>query len=150
MPTTIKRQKIRDAIKTRLQGITVAGGYYTNLGTKVTVWKTNPFAANKVDAIDIRDDPEEQEVDAEDESLENRKLHVALKLIFKAPTPSEIVVQGITDVEKAIKVDETWSGLAYRTIPDGNTMDVKQDEVTLGGATVNIIIEYQTEKFTES
>jgi hypothetical protein len=143
------RQAIIDAIETRMATITTPT-FRTTLGSSVAVWKRNKFAANRLPGLNIQDITDDQQVAAEDESLTEHRLTVELKVIGKeGSTSDELVREMIADVEQAILVDETWGGIALRTDPVSNAMDVAQDEVTIGGATIVIAIDYITEKFHE-
>ena len=147
MPSSaIIRKQIRDAIKARMALITGTGGYYTTIGANITIKKTNPYDAVKLDGIDIADESEEQTVEAEDESLEQRTINFKISIALKQVNP-DIVLLAIADVEKAIKVDPTWGGLAIRTIPKGNSDEVDQQEFIFRGVNINIAVEYKTEIF---
>lgn len=151
MPATATRQKIIEAAKTRMALINGAGGYYTTIGAKVTEGKENPFGANRVDGLDISDfELEEEEVDVEDESLVLHRLPILFKGIAKSPVSPEKGRQIIFDIDKAIFVDETWGGLAEKTVPAGSGMELDQDEVKVIGVNRRVIVEYRTGKFQES
>lgn len=154
MPATATKQRIIDAIKTRMALINGTGGYYTTIGTKITEWKTNPFGPNRVDGLDIREGIEEEEVWAEDESLTFHRLPIEFRGIFKSPPSIETARNGILDIQKAISVDEFWTvgadRLAQKTLPVSNQIEVDQDESKIVGIRVDVIVEYLTEKFKES
>jgi hypothetical protein len=153
----ITRQILVDRIKARMATITMANGYYTDAGNNVSVWKTNPFSANKIEGIDIRDLEDPSETEAEDESLERHFLKVELRLIVKT-TGSETADARLrkleADVKKAISADEYWSSggvrLADKTLPRGTVIEVDQDQDRIAGGIVTIEIQYVTAKFSES
>lgn len=150
MPTTIKRQLIIDAIKTRFALILVAGGYYTNLGQKLTERKPNPFGANRVDGIDISDPDENNGLAAEDQSVEQHELTLVIKAIAKSPVDASTGRKMEADIKKAIAVDSTWGGLAARTHPENSKMEVEQNDVKILGVVITITIQYDTAAFLES
>lgn len=151
MPATATRQLIIEAMKTRMALINGSGGYYTTIGSKVTEGKENAFGANRVDGLDVSDfELEEEEADVEDEALVMHRLPVLLKGIAKSPASPEKGRQMIFDIDKAIAVDETWGGLAEKTVPAGSVMELDQDEVKVIGINRRIIVEYRTAKFQES
>jgi hypothetical protein len=146
----ILRQTIITALEARLAAIATPT-YRTNLGLNVSTWKRNKFADNHLPAVDIRDTIDDQEVDAEDESLTRHHLQIELVIVGKsAGTSDDLIRQLIADVEQAIAVDDTFSGSALSTEPVSNEIEVEQDGVTIAGATVRIIIHFITAKFLES
>jgi hypothetical protein len=153
----ITRQLLIDRLKVRMATITTGNGYYTSAGSNVSVWKTNPFSANKVEGIDIRDLDDPSETLAEDESLEQHFLKVELRLIAKT-TATETADARLrkleADAKKAISTDEYWSSggvrLADKTLPKGTVIEVEQDSDRIAGAVVTIEIQYVTVKFLES
>lgn len=145
------RQQIVSAIQSRLQGISVFNGYYTDLGTSIWIWRRNPWDASEVPGASIADLSDQQEVSAEDESIAIHRLQVEIRIVAKQSSSSDTNArQIIADVEKAISTDDTWGGLAQHTLPLGNEMMVAQDEVTVAGAVIRITVEYLTAKFSES
>lgn len=145
----IIRKKIRDKIVVQLQLITIAHGYYTDIGENVTVKKTNPYAANKLDAVDIRNEKEDHELDTEDDSLVRRKLHLTLAVALKQTDP-DMVYKAIADIEKvihALSIDTDWGDIIDRIVPEGNEDDVDQEENILRGVNINIAVDYTTQSF---
>jgi hypothetical protein len=143
------RQAIIDAIETRMATITTPT-FRTTLGSSVAVWKRNKFAANRLPGLNIKDTSDDQQADAEDESLTLHRMTVDLQAIGKdGATTDELVREMIADIEQAIGVDESWGGLADRTVIVRNVTDVAQDEETIGGATITLEIQFTTERFKE-
>ena len=147
MPTTITRQILIDKLTTALQTVKTTGGFYTNLGNKVEVWRVKSYFKNTDAAINIKDRSDASGLDAEDESIEKHELNVELSLLFKAAVSDEEARKGITDVKKAVatlETDTTWNNLVDRVRPDGDEMDVEEDEDKIAGVTVKLVIEYTT------
>ena len=144
------RQTIVAAIESRLATIATPT-YRTNLGLSATLWKRNKFSDNALPAVSIRDVADDQEMDAEDESLTVHHLQVELVIMGKsAGTSDDLIRQLIADVEQAIGVDDTWGGNALSTEPMGNEIEIAQDGVTIAGALVRITVHFITAKFGAS
>jgi len=143
------RQDIIDAIETRMQAIAEGETYYSDLGQNVAVWKRNKFASNSAPGLNIRDLADEQSVDAEDESLTRHQLTVELQIVCTGATAIEDLREMIADVETAIGLDESWGQDNVSTEPLGNEIEIDQDDVTIAGAVVRIIVHYTTVKFSE-
>ena len=153
MPTTITRQIVVDKLKTVLQTVRKSAGYYTDLGAKVESWRLKSYFKNTAAAINIKDRSDVSDLDAEDESLETHSLNVELELLFKAAVSDEEARKGIADVKKAVatlEADATWNGLVDRVRPDGDEMDVAEDEDRIAGVTVKLVVEFLTQAFQEA
>lgn len=147
MPTTITRQILVDKVKTILQTVKKSNGFYTDLGNKVETWRVKSYFKNTAAAINIKDRSDDSSLDAEDESLERHQLNVELNLLFKASVTDEEARKGITDVKRAVlglESNPEWSNLVDRIRPDGDEMDVDEDEDRIAGANVKFVIEYTT------
>lgn len=147
MATTIARQIVIDKLKTVLATVRKSAGYYTDLGAKVESWRVKSYFKNTAAAINIKDRSDDTSLDAEDESLESHALHVDLELLFKAAVSDDEARKGIVDVKKAMATladDATWNGLVDRVHPDGDEMDVAEDEDRIAGATVKLVVEFKT------
>lgn len=144
------RQKIVDAVKTRFQGILTSGGYETNAGSNVSVWRDMrnvPITSDEFPAIVLMD--KRCEIDRENEPL---RIH-AFKLTMIADVyaglddAAETVRKVIADIHKAIGVDEQWtvSGtkLALMTEPVIDDMGIEQDENIIAAARVAFVITFR-------
>lgn len=148
----IKRQQIIDYMKTKLAEITTANGYYTNIGSKVYEWKANPFETNEVPGIEIRD-LEENISDVRTSgnyNLHNHELNIELRVVCSETTPITTVRKMITDVNKLIGIYPTWNDYAIYTYPIGNKIEVDQQGVFVGQATVIIQVQYRTTAWSEA
>lgn len=150
MPVTMQRQKIMDALSTRMATILTTGGYYTNIGAKVSTWRAKPYATAELPAINIRDLKETIEAREQPMAYHYRSLDVELQVVCNSATSDTTVRQMITDVEKAIGTDPTFGGLAIDTEALGDEINVKQEENLISGATISIQILYRTLRFQEA
>lgn len=108
-----KRQDIIDAIETRMKTILVAGGYETNLGSNVFIWKATPFQSTEVPGVDVRDVDDISEAQTVGEEIHTMPIECRCHV---GTTASMTDVRKITaDINKAVGVDVTWSGLAEDT-----------------------------------
>lgn len=142
------RQQIINAVDTRLKTIKIANGYETDLGLNVNRWKTIPVSSDKEYELIYRDPIED--VTAENIAIGRHEhtLHMEIEIITKADSISDNQVRKmIADIEKAIKVDETWGVLAQRTIPESNEINVLQSEKIIGGVIFRFAIIFRTNKW---
>lgn len=159
MPTSI-RQQIIDLVQARLQTITVANGYNTEIGaTKVFRWRdTTPvsFSDSELPAINFRD-RREKSIDILMPRVQEHELTIEADVITSTATVDDKVRAGIADIIKAIGTDTRWTNgsavkLALRTLlnPDqgpSNQMDVQHEGKKVGAAQVTFVIVYRTQAF---
>lgn len=156
MPTTASSQLLIDRIKARMATILTTGGYYTNAGQHVSVWKANPFEKATADAIDIREGDETSDSEVtEEEGLERHTTPIELRLITVTSPVDETMRKLIADAKKAIGTDEYWKSslgvpLALKTEPKGHTIVIDQDKDRVAGATLRIEVTYDTVKWQEA
>lgn len=147
------RQSIIDAVKTRLEGITIIGGYQTNIGQKVTEWQTYDPNDRELDCIMFRDpsakvtDPDEEDDNTEAWHYKNLALQIFV-LSSGAATPATLRKQ-IADVLKAVGVDVTWSGHAIDTTLEGDETQIDQETKKIGASLVTLSIRYKTLKWAD-
>lgn len=151
---SIKRQDILDVIESRMQGISVGGGYHTALGANISVWRTAIFEASNLPALVIRDmgQSKDQEGESSPFSLDTWRLKIEIEIIGKAGSTTDILIrQMIADVYKAIGVDDTWGGKAITSFLSDDDM-ILQDQQSriVGGATIQFTILYRTNKYQEN
>ncbi len=112
------RQTLVDRILARFAGITTAGGYQTNIGAKKKEWQTTPLDESESPAILVRDPVD---VVRPDPNGPNSSKHTwAQQIIADAvlPESDQNAVEArkaISDIKKAVAVDQTWGGLAKRS-----------------------------------
>lgn len=145
-----QRQKLVDAVKARFQAILTSGGYETDLGSNVFVWR---------DLIDVPLDPSElpacsvwdvkDTTDQKITSIHENTLDFEVHVVFSNDTTTAVKVRkGIADVRKAIGVDRQWTYQSVRLARDTvNTSDqimVNQAGKVIGAAKINFSIIYRT------
>lgn len=149
MPTS-RRQTLIDAVVTRLRSILTAGGYETNLGQQIHVWRDTtaaPWTAAELanGALNLRDPKQ-----ASTQELVNKHHHI-LDLVCEIAVASgleaNVIRKMIADVFKAIGVDRKWSGAAFDTLPGDDQILVAQNGTAITGALVNFTIHYRTASF---
>mgnify|MGYP001423093616 CR=1 FL=1 len=138
---SLVRQQIMDAVKTRLQSITVANGYNFNLGNNIYEWRIRPLAMATLPALVYRD----VETDIELIEAHRNRLNIEIEIISNSSIVD--IRKMIADVYKAIGVDIQWGGLALNTYPRSDRIMREQEEQTITGAIINIIIEYRTKEW---
>lgn len=159
----IKRRQILEAVKTRLQTISVAGGYHTGVGSNVFIWKSDPFQQHQLPALNIIRGANTVEDEflrstASGDNISQYILSVGIDIICQ---PGSVVHDDmediISDVYKAIGVDPTWGGLALQTWAVDDEVSVQKHsgegssfDKIVGGGTINIRIQYRTSKWQET
>ena len=143
-----KRQRIIDAIVTRMQGITVLNGYKTDLGNRVGDWETN-WDERDLPALSVCDMVQTEELmhGSQDARQQINTLPVILKIFARSTTTAKDLRNMIADIYQAIRVDKQWSNLALYTLPKRGGMELSEEGFKLGGAGVEIEILYLTETF---
>lgn len=145
----VKRDTLILAVQTRLKTITVANGYYTDVGTKVGIWRVTPYDVNELPAISIQDFRDELLMEFMPTKCD-WGLNVRIACIANpAQLADGTVRKMITDVYKAIGTDHTFGGLAIKTDLETDEIELQQTEHRLGVGTINIVIHYRTNKFAE-
>ncbi len=143
----MKQQIIIDQIKFALATVTTTNGFYSNIGTKVTEGKSNPFGENRMDGVDVIDGDDDIETTTEAEEIENHKLQIIIKTIAKSPLTPETARKQIADVRKAMKAllnDTWWIANVRRWTNSGNKFEVEQAGVKIIGTESIFIIEFDT------
>lgn len=150
-----KRQKIVDAIVTRMQTILVAGGFETNLGLNVHDWQVN-FQAEELDpngALSVCDLP------AEAAPTEGRsdpretiwQMPVQIRFFFKKGTTPANVRKGIKDVQQAVRVDDRFIVSGIGTVMISRPMRegflIPDDTFEIVGGIVEFEAQFITAKF---
>lgn len=151
-PVTI-RQQIVNAVEARLETILTTGGYQTNLGEHVSVWRLVPFATSDLPAIDIRDKRETSKAQGATSKQEHRLEMECYIEVAEESTTAERARIYLADVQKAIgtttggAAGRKWSGLAIDTEPGESQMEIGQDGKIIGGIKFTFTIIYRTLSF---
>lgn len=142
-----KRQQIVSAIKTRLAGIKVADGYQTDIGLKQTEWNPGPKGADpeadELPGHDIRDEVETAEVKDKNSGTFDRALEIVVIAELREAGPGATLARkALEDLIKAVAVDPTWGGLARRTLPVEEDINVDELGQQIGAARLRFKVEY--------
>jgi hypothetical protein len=147
MANTVK-QRILDAIDARFKTILVANGYETDAGQNVFWSRTESVPETKLPAIVYRDTVNRPEVGPG--ALYENTLTVQIDGFVMASTDSDakILLDKLrADIEKAIKVDDTWGDLALTTEKESDESTLDRKERVYGWIAIEISIEYWTNRW---
>lgn len=141
------RQRIMDAVHTRLKGVTISGGYATNAGQ--TVYSHLPENLDVptlpcLNVADIADSPEPHEA-----TQLNHTLSVRVDgYVADGITSAEECRALIGDIGEAMlgSSDRTWGGLAKTTVcTDAGSIEIRQwSDGTVGAVRLMFEIEFVT------
>lgn len=139
-----KRQQIMDAVKARMETISIGNNYSSNLGERIFVWRLSNLADTELPAIVIRD--------VSNSAVENATigmfrwaLGIELQIICSdGSTTADQLRAMIQDVYTAIGTDTVWSALANLTTQPSDEMQIVQEDRIIGGATIRFNIEYDS------
>ncbi len=139
------RQQIMTALITRLQTITVANGYETNVGDNVNDWHVSNFQETELPAMDVRDANESTEVRG---GFHQNTLSVEIETKVSGTTSATIMRDIIADVVKAIGTDTSFGGLVQNVLPVQNTtVELDQKDKRIASILQSFDIIYLTEAF---
>lgn len=141
------RQQIITALDARLKTITIANGYNTDAGLHVYDWLDRALADTELDAIIYRDPSCDINHGLAVAYINKVRVEIEAKT-KQAGNTAERLRHILEDICAAINTDETWAGLAENSEPLENSMDIQQDEKIKGSATLQIEIEYTTDKWS--
>lgn len=144
------RQRLVEKVKARLQTILTAGGFRTNAGSYVTVWKPDSVVHDQANlpAINVRD-VDDEVLDANATGRLQRSLQFECDVVVAegSDPADETARHVIADIQEAILVDETWDGLARLSRYLGDSIAMDQKERKIGMAQVRFEIRYHQERF---
>lgn len=148
------RQKIVDAVEARLETILTSGGYETDIGQNVFVWRDTdrvPFKSDELPALVIFDKQCEHTEEGEVLSRHRFRLTMIVDVFADSSTGDTFVRKAISDLHKAIGVDQQWtvSGtkLALITRPVMDQIDIEQKEEIISAARFAFMIEFRTNRW---
>ncbi len=144
-----KRQLVCTALDTRLKTILTASGYNTNLGLQVHEWRETPLDLSDLPACIWRDRSEDDGNATIGGTIgyQIHQLKMELSVFISGSTTPSQARQILADIQTAIGVDQTFGGLADRTDPLSNELEIAHEENEVGRLTVNITITYRTKKW---
>lgn len=135
--------EIMDVLKTRLQTILISGGYQTNIGQKVYIWRTSPLGSADVPALLISDQEIEHDT-ATVMGMSRNSMTVEAVIVLSGASSLSDARKARADLKKCISGFDTAGGLANRMLIAKSAIEMKQFEDLVAGATAQIIIEYDT------
>jgi hypothetical protein len=142
-----KRQQIVNAVKARFAAITAANGYQTDIGSKQTEWNPGPKGADpeadELPGHDIRDEIETTVVRDKNSGTYDRELEiVVIAELREVDSTATLARRALEDMIKAVGVDPTWGGLARRTVPVEDDINVDELGQQIGAARLRFKVEY--------
>lgn len=151
MPTpTPKRQKIVDKIVTLCEGISVAGGYQTDIGTVVGDWVQH-YEEHELPAISVCDLEEDVQSDMNDEHIDIYRMAVVIRVQFSADTRPQEARKAVADVLKAIgtnrRLTDSGTPLAYRLDLRRTGFVQSEEAMQIAAANIELDIYYHTTKW---
>jgi hypothetical protein len=149
---SLKRQDIVDAIETRLKTILVTGGYHSDLGLNVFVWRRAPIEAHEVPAVNILD----RETKLSGTGLKGAtplstyEMTVEIQVAATGSAAPDTVRSLAADVYKAVGTDPTFSGKVLITTPIGDEMYAEHAGEVVADAVIRLSLLYRTDLFQET
>ncbi|HWQ36955.1 MAG TPA: hypothetical protein VNQ79_29255 [Blastocatellia bacterium] len=140
------RQQLVDAVVARMQTISVAGGYETDLGARVADWPRR-FHEDELPALGVYDLQQQDEKENIGSRRTVHRLPVQIRIFISSDTPARELRRMIGDVERAIGADQRWGGLAVSTWPRQSGYVIPREAFEIAAAAVEVEIEYLTETF---
>ena len=148
-----RREKLVQAIVTRMKLINGAGSYATDIDDRVADSETN-WAQDQatLPAISVFDGESQPNPTSTGRSLKTiHLLSVLIKYFAEQGTTAAACRNGIKDIKTAIRQDDKWivSGtqLAMQTYEGPERIMRNPDTYEVEGAEVEIVIQYETFKF---
>jgi hypothetical protein len=138
-----KRQTLFSAVLTRAATITVANGYGTNIGSHVKEWQTTPLESVDLPAVLVSDSTENTLVPevGETAGLYRRELEITFDAVLAESGQNATEARkAIADIIAMIGVDQTWGGVARRTVPVSDQLMLDDTGTRIGGARVRVKI----------
>lgn len=141
-----RRELIFKAVVTRFAGITVAGGYETNLGNGVKQWRVTDFKDDELPLLNLRDVEciTDQKIGHHEHRLKIEAIAVSQLDVSDGVLGGRRARKMAADLHKAIGVDRKWGGLATDTNPIRDIVLIEQDKVTLASVKFEFEIVYRT------
>ena len=138
-----KDADIMDALKAHLQTILVSGGYQTNIGQKVHVWRTTQLGPEDVPAI-MADDTDIEHNDGAVMGMTRNTMTVDMVIVLTGGSSLSDARKARADLKKCLHGYETMGGLCNRLAISKTAIEMKQFENLIAGAKARLTIEYDT------
>jgi len=158
MADTIQDQ-IMDAVATACATITTANGYKTDVGNNVFEWKTKPWSStdNEMPGISFKDATDTitwTKMRSAGTGIpggiweHNLRVQFQVAIELADDSTNDAVAlktrSAVSDVYRMIRLNWNWGGLAKWSKPVDHTLELQEEENTLGGSTVSIDIVFET------
>lgn len=144
---TLKRNLITAAIRAALDAIRAGDTYFTDLGLHGNTWrpKSKAFEKSELPGYNLRDVQSivVQELTGGSTNLWLKRLTVEVDIPCKDITT---LIKCFQDVYTAMAADHTLGGLAIDVNSAGDVVDVDEDEFTVAGGTVTLLVDYETSR----
>lgn len=146
-----KRQQILDAVKTRMETISIANTYRTDVGANELIFleRATKFAEDELPAINISDEGSPVIDDLMKGALGrlNRRLRVKFEIKCSGTTSGAVVRQIKEDIQQAIGTDVQWSTLAVNTFFIEDFVAFDHEELKIAGASLTVDVWYTTNEW---
>lgn len=155
-----KRQRIVDAIKTRMATILTTGGYETNLGQNVREWESwiqqedipSAGVLSVCDLPAVAASPEQARSERVVTGVTMWLMPVQFRIFLKRDNAVHANLRkAIKDVNRAIRQDRRWTvtnvGLAAATRPLREGPLLNEDTFEIAGAVVEVEVKFLTKEF---
>lgn len=151
-----KRQKIVDAVKTRMAAILVSGGYDTDLGQNVEEWSQHLQQEDIPDAgvLSVCDMVAEAAGTSGRSNPQETVWQMPIQLriwLPKSRTSMANLRTALKDVNRAIREDDRWQvagvGLVMISRPLREGPIVPEDSFEVAGAFLDFEVQFITQKF---
>ncbi len=142
-----KREQIIQAVVAALDAITPANGYDVDFSGRVHSWRLR-IGQDEFPAVIVRDLIDD--IQAPPQQVVKAHLHtltVQVDILANGDTPARLARQYLAEVSKAIGANLNWGGLAIRTTPLSEAMDVEQREDNAFAAILRFQIQFRTSGF---
>lgn len=140
------RQTIMEKIEARFKTILTTGGYLTNVGAHVFLWRTTPLDADEMPGLVVSDKVEEIESFTMLQYTHNMVVEVEA-VAEPGTVDGELMRDVIMDIFKAVGTEDRWDGYALDTVPLGSEIFQEQEGKIVSGAKVRLLVQYQTSKW---
>lgn len=149
-----KRQQIIDKLKLMFEDIQIKKiiddeeviyGYNTDLGKNVHPWKLDTFADDDLPGAIWKDS--DAQAEKPEKNVHTHTINIEFIAYVTGSTSPEQAREIIEDVHKAIGKNSLFDGLAIRTVPGKNIIEIEQDKKIIGRIIVNFQIIYVTKEW---
>lgn len=147
MSDTVRKQNI-DRLIARLQTITTANSYNTNLGATIEHWRLAPWQSDDLPACNVKD--ADCTITHDTMTKEMITLPVALEVTFSGTIADRNDL--LQDVYTALGMEDLASGVmggyALDLTPLGDTTESDEAAEIINKVTINIEIQYQATRWS--